>query len=216
MDAFNDWLLSLDSRPWYYLHVLWRNAFLDAVMPYVRNQFTWAPWYLFLLVFMPYNFGRRGWIWLVGFLICFALGDTISGGLIKPWIERVRPCNDLRLAEYVQLIVPRSSGWSFPSSHATNHFALGTFCAATFHHRMKWFWPIPLIWALSVGYAQIYVGVHFPIDVLVGSLLGALIGVLVAKIYNRLWSLAVQNPGSDPSADIPVAAGSDITSSKDH
>jgi undecaprenyl-diphosphatase len=183
-------LESLDFRFWFYLHSAWRSPFLDAVMPYVRNQFTWAPLYLFLLFFMPYNFGKRGWIWLIGFLLCFALGDSISGGLLKPILHRVRPCNDPRLADYLHLIVPRSSGWGFPSSHATNHFALGTFAAVTLHGRLKWFWPIPMIWALAVGYAQVYVGVHFPFDVLAGSLLGALLGLLVAVLYNRRWLLS--------------------------
>lgn len=190
MGQFHAWLDSLDLKLWYYLHAIWRNAFLDAVMPYIRNQFTWAPVYLFLLIFMPYNFGRRGWIWLVGFLMCFALGDIISGALLKPWIARVRPCNDPRFAELLHLIVPRSSGWGFPSSHATNHFALGTFAAVTLHGRLRWFWPIPMIWALAVGYAQVYVGVHFPMDVFAGSLLGAAIGLLIALIYNRRWILS--------------------------
>ena len=186
------WLESLDIQFWFYLHSAWRSPFLDAVMPYVRNQFTWAPLYLFLLVFMPYNFGKRGWIWLIGFLLCFALGDIISGGILKPlpYIQRVRPCNDPRLTEYLHLIVPRSSGWSFPSSHATNHFALGTFAAVTLHGRLKWLWPIPMLWALAVGYAQVYVGVHFPFDVVAGSALGAVIGLFVATLYNKRWLLS--------------------------
>lgn len=182
-------LESLDFQLWYFLHAQWRSGFLDAVMPYVRNQFTWAPLYLFVLVFMPWNFGVRGWIWLLGFLLCFAFGDSISGALIKPLAQRVRPCNDPRFAELVQLIVPRSSGWSFPSSHATNHFALGTFAAVTLHGRLSWFWPIPMLWALAVGYAQVYVGVHFPFDVVAGAALGSLIGLIVAMIYNRRWLL---------------------------
>jgi membrane-associated phospholipid phosphatase len=189
MNEFRDWLFGLDMTPWFYLHVRWRSEALDALMPYMRNQFFWAPWYLFLLIFMPANFGKRGWIWLAGFLLCFALGDISSGHFLKHWIERVRPCNDPRLAQYVHLIVPRSSGWSFPSSHAANHFALGTFCAVTFHHRLKWFWPVPVFWALIVGYAQVYVGVHYPMDVLGGALLGGLIGIVVAWVFHQRWTL---------------------------
>jgi undecaprenyl-diphosphatase len=190
LKSLDTWIVGADFQAWYYLHAVWRSEFLDAIMPYVRNQFTWAPLYLFLLVFMPANFGKRGWIWCLGFILCFALGDTISGGMIKPLMHRVRPCNDPRLQEYVHLIVPRSTGWSFPSSHATNHFALGTFSAITMHGRLKWFWPIPITWALAIGYAQVYVGVHFPFDVLAGCLLGAIVGVLVAKLYGHRWSLA--------------------------
>jgi len=182
-------LISLDFNSWFILHAEWRSPFLDAVMPYIRNQFTWAPLYLFLLVFMPYNFGTRGWIWLLGFILCFALGDSISASVIKPIVQRVRPCNDPRFLEMLHLLVPRSSGYSFPSSHAANHFALATFAAITLHGRLKWFWPIPVIWALAVGYAQIYVGVHFPLDVVGGGMLGVLIGLLVAALYNKRWLL---------------------------
>ncbi len=190
MKGLHDWLVAQDFAAWYRLHALWRNEALDLIMPFIRNQFFWAPLYLFLLVLLPYNFGRRGWIWLGAFLLCFALGDFISGSILKPLIHRVRPCNDPRLADYLQLIVPRSSGWSFPSSHAANHFALGTFCAVTFHHRLKWLWILPMGWALSVGYAQIYVGVHFPLDVAAGAALGAAIGWGIAWLFNRKWHLS--------------------------
>ncbi len=190
MHEFTDWLFDLDRGPWFALHVNWRSPLLDAVMPYIRNQFLWAPLYLFLLIMLPLNFGKRGWIWLLGFLLCFALADISSGHFLKHWIQRVRPCNEPLLAQYVHLIVPRSSGWSFPSSHAANHFALGTFCAVTFHHRLRWLWPLPMLWALAVGYAQIYVGVHYPADVLGGALLGCLIGAGVALAFNRKWRLA--------------------------
>lgn len=169
---------------------MWRSSFLDAVTPYLRNQFFWAPLYLFLLFFLPFNYGRRGWIWLAGFILCFAIGDSVSASIIKPLVHRLRPCNDPRLADYLQLLVPRSSGPSFPSSHATNHFALGTFWAATFHHRLKWFWPVPMLWAVIVGYSQVYVGVHFPLDVAAGAALGAGIGWGVAFFFNKKWHLS--------------------------
>lgn len=189
MNSLCGWLSEVDHEIWRYLHVAWRSDMLDAVMPYFRNQFTWAPLYLFLLIFMPANFGKRGWLWCIGFLLCFALADMISGSLIKPLVQRVRPCNDPRFMQMVHLIVPRSSGWSFPSSHAANHFALGAFSAATLHGRLRWFWPIPICWAFVVSYAQVYVGVHWPMDVIAGGLLGVSIGFLVAKIFHRKWSL---------------------------
>ncbi len=190
MNGLHRWPLSLDYELWGYLHASWRNSFLDAVMPYVRNQFTWAPLYLFLTFFMPYNWGRRGALWCLGFILCFAIADYLSGSLLKPWIGRVRPCNDPRFAQMVHLIVPRSSGWSFPSSHAANHFALGTFCAVTLHGRLRWLWPFPICWGFLVSYAQVYVGVHWPGDVVAGGLLGAGIGFGVAELFKWKWALA--------------------------
>lgn len=197
----HDWFVNTDFNIWYYLNCLWRNDFLDTIMPFIRNQYFWAPLYLFLLVFILYNYGAKGLAWCIGFLLCFAFGDLISGSVIKPLVGRMRPCTDPRLADYVQLIVPRSTGYSFPSSHATNHFAMGVFIAKTFHRRLKWLWPLPVFWALSVGYAQVYVGVHFPFDVLCGALLGSVIGLLVAKLYHRYFTLSLP-PGQRKTGDL--------------
>jgi undecaprenyl-diphosphatase len=187
---FPESLEPADFQIWFYLHHLLRGDVLDAVMPYLRNQYFWAPLYLFLLAFMAVNFGRRGLIWCAGFILCFALGDFISASVIKPLVQRTRPCNDLRLSAYLHLIVPRSTGYSFPSSHATNHFAMGTFSAITLNKAVRNIWSVPLLWGLLVSYAQVYVGVHFPFDVLAGALLGIIIGSLVARLYHYRFTLA--------------------------
>ena len=191
MQQLPEWFEQPDFKIWFYLNCLWRSPFLDTVMPFIRNQYFWAPLYLFLLVFIPYNFGWRGLAWCAGFLLCFALGDSISASVIKPLVQRTRPCNDPRLANIAQLIVPRSTGYSFPSSHAANHFAMGTFMTLTLARRIKKIWPIPLLWALTIAYAQVYVGVHFPFDVLFGGLLGIAVGSFLAWLYHRRFTLAL-------------------------
>ena len=174
-----------DLNAWFYLNVEWNNEFLDAVIPYVRNQFFWVPLYLFLAVFLLFHYGRKGLIWCVGFLLSFGLADFISASLIKPNVGRLRPCNTPELQDLVHLIVECGGGLSFPSSHATNHFALGTFMAITLGKPYPWVrWAGPL-WALLIGYSQVYVGVHFPGDVLFGGILGSLIGWGVGRVYNR-------------------------------
>ena len=178
-------LVQWDLNAWFYLNVEWNNAFLDAVIPYLRNQFFWVPLYLFLAVFLPFHYGRKGWTWFGGFLISFGLADFISASLIKPYVQRLRPCNTPELQNLVHLIVDCGSGLSFPSSHATNHFALATFTAVTLGKPYPWVrWAAPF-WALLVGYSQIYVGVHFPGDVVAGSLLGAFIGWMTGRLYNQ-------------------------------
>ncbi len=154
-------------------------------MPYFRNQYFWVPVYLFLFIFMPLNYRRRGWYWLGGFLVAFALADYTSASIIKPLAGRLRPCNTPDLQPYVHLLVGCGSGLSFPSSHAANHFAFAAFISGTLGRTYpgvrKWAW----IWAALVGYAQVYVGVHFPLDVAFGGLLGALLGGGVSRFYNR-------------------------------
>lgn len=188
LKSLHDLLIYWDFTAWYYLNTQWVNDFLDAVMPFIRNQWTWAPLYLFLLIFMPANYGRKGWMWCVFFLMAFAIGDYVSASIIKPYYIRLRPCNNPYLKDIVHLLVPCGSGLSFPSSHATNHFAMGIFSAVTLRKKARWIWPVAILWALSVGYAQIYVGVHYPGDVVVGGLLGSAVGLLIGYIYNKVYN----------------------------
>ncbi len=189
-----DILIYLDYTAWYYLNTVWRSPFLDAVIPFFRNQWTWAPLYLFLLLFILKNFGYRGLVWCLFFLITFALSDQLSAHLMKPIFMRLRPCNNPMLTGIVHIIVPCGSGYSFPSSHAANHFSLALFSAVTLQHFGKWIWYAALFWAVSVAYAQVYVGVHFPMDVACGALLGTLVGILTGKIFFLKFHLAVPLP----------------------
>ena len=127
MSSFRAWLRDADLAAWRVLHGEWRAGWLDALMPFVRNQFFWAPLYLFFLVFMLRGYGRRGLVWCLGYVVTFGLCDFISASLIKPWIHRTRPCNNTALADVLHIIVPCGSGYSFPSSHAANHFGMAAF-----------------------------------------------------------------------------------------
>ncbi len=183
----------LDFIAWHYLNNIWTNSFLDTVVPYLRNQWTWAPLYLFLLVFMYMNYGNRGLLWCLFFLITFGLSDQLSAHLLKELFKRTRPCNDPQWLGIVHIIVPCGSGYSFPSSHAANHFSLGIFSALTLKHLGKWIMPVALVWAASVAYAQVYVGVHYPLDVFCGGILGVCVGILTAHIFKMKISLAKTN-----------------------
>ncbi len=190
IDKLYELFLQVDYYVWYRLNALWHHEFLDAIIPYFRNQWTWAPLYLFLLIFMPLNYKRKGLMWLVFFLLTFAIGDYISASVLKPYFHRIRPCNNGYLYHVVHNVVPCGSGYSFPSSHATNHFALAIFMGHTLKHYGKWIWALALTWAALIAYAQVYVGVHFPGDVFVGGLIGWGTGYLTSRIYNRVYGLA--------------------------
>ena len=184
-----DKLLSWDHMAWYYVNFQWRSPALDLIMPFLRNQWFWAPLYFFLLLFMPLKFSKKGWLWCLLFFISFVISDQVSAALLKPYFQRLRPCNNPALASIVHIIVPCGSGYSFPSSHAANHFSMGIFSATTLGYRYKWVWPVALLWAIAVCYAQVYVGVHFPADVVCGALIGTLAGSLTGRIYKRYFPL---------------------------
>ena len=69
MQSLRDHILYWDYSIWYYMNTEWHNSFLDFVVPFLRNQWTWTPLYLFLAIFIPRNFGKRGWFWCVGFIV---------------------------------------------------------------------------------------------------------------------------------------------------
>ncbi len=193
LKRLHDIVVSCDHHIWYYMNTQWHNAFFDAVVPCLRNPLFWAPLYVFMAIFMPVKFRKNGWIWCLVFLISFALSDQISVNVIKPYFHRVRPCNNPYLSHVIHLLVECGSGYSFPSAHAANHFSMGVFAAVTLGKVAKWVVPVAIIWALLVSFAQVYVGVHFPLDVTCGGLLGATIGIITGKLFNRYFSLVKEN-----------------------
>ena len=184
-----DKLLYYDQVAWYYVNYLWRNPVFDLVLPFMRNQWFWVPLYFFLLLYMPFEYRKKGWLWCLGFLTAFIISDQLSAGLLKPYFHRLRPCNNPALSSVIHLMVPCGGLYGFPSSHAANHFSIGIFAAVTLGGRYGWVWPAAIVWAAVVSYSQVYVGVHYPLDVTVGGLIGVTSGLLTGKLFNRFFVL---------------------------
>ncbi len=176
-------LVQIDVWLFHLINVDWQNDWLDQLMPIWRNKYFWGPLYLFLISFVLINYPKKGWIWLLALMLCITLGDTVSSKIIKKSVKRLRPCHSTNFQPDYHLGVVCGSGYSFPSSHATNHFAVALFIILTLGTSFKWI-RIPLfLWAASIAYGQVYVGVHYPFDVLFGTLLGIGIGTLVAFLF---------------------------------
>lgn len=162
------------------------NPVFDAVLPYFRDSVFWAPLYIFILVFIIVNYGKKGWWWSVAFLCTVAIADMVGTRVFKDGFERLRPCQDPDFYMYVRLLLKRCSGsYSFISNHAANHFGLATFISLTFYSTFKRWVYLIYLWAIFIAYAQVYVGVHYPLDVLGGAGLGVLAGLLTAWIFNN-------------------------------
>lgn len=166
---WDKWLFGL-------LNGTWHHRFLDFVLPYCREKTTWIPLYLYLvfIVFKENGIKALGFLILVGITLFFS--DQISSEWVKKSVERLRPCNDETLIGVRLLLENCGSGFSFTSSHACNHFALAMQLFLLF--RKTWqtkYYVLLFCWAGLIGYAQIYVGVHYPIDILGGAILGCLI-----------------------------------------
>jgi len=160
-------------------------ALLDGIMPVYRDKRTWLPLYALLLFGLWRGYQRKGLLVALGAGVSVGLADGISSSLIKPAVGRLRPCRTESLQAFIRDIIDCGPGLSFPSSHAANHMALSVFLFVLFYRRFPKAAVLGLCWGLSIGYAQVYVGLHFPLDVLAGSALGTLIGWSVARLF--LW-----------------------------
>lgn len=170
----------------------WANSLFDAVMPFLRNSLNWVPLYLFVLLFVLVNFKIKGLWWIVFFLTTVALTDMTGTYVFKHGFERLRPCSDPNFTDHVRLLLKQcAGGYSFISNHAANHFGMAIFFFITFRHLLKkWAW-IGLLWAAAIAYAQVYVGVHYPLDVFAGALLGIAFGISTGTIFNKRFGFVI-------------------------
>lgn len=164
----------------------------DGLLPWLRNAVFWAPLYLFILVFMLLNFGKKGLIWSITFLCTVAITDLVGAKVFKEGFERLRPCSDPAFSASVRLLLRNcSDSFSFVSNHAANHFGIATFAFFTFRGVFKKWTYLAFAWALLIGYAQVYVGVHYPLDIVGGALLGMIVGSFTAWMFHlKCGSLA--------------------------
>ncbi len=167
------------------------NELFDWVLPLFREKWFWAPLYLFIGAFSWMNFGKKGWIIVLGLVATTGLADFTSSTLVKKNVQRIRPCNDPALVDKVHLRTHCGAGYSFTSSHAANHFAAAVFLIGVFGRLSRWVRPVALIWAGAIAFSQVYVGVHYPGDVVCGALLGVAIGWWGSATFRRLGISAV-------------------------
>lgn len=141
---------------------------------------------------MILNFRKKALWWIVYFIVTVSLMDTVGNKLIKQTVQRLRPCNDPDMIASLVLRVPNcGTGYSFISNHAANHFAMAMFAFLTIGAIAgTWRWLF-FVWAFSIGWAQIYVGVHYPSDVLAGALAGLLVGGAMGHTFNKRHQLRI-------------------------
>ena len=189
-------LVHIDQQLFLIINRILSNAFFDGIMPLLRNKYFWAPLYLFLLSYLVLNFRINSIVIMIFAVLTVYLSDGFSSSIIKPIFERVRPCHHLEIKEQMNLLVTCGSGYSFISSHATNHFAIAIFISSVLRN-FRWILPAAIVWAGAISYAQVYVGVHFPADVIAGAILGSTIGWLAGKYCYK--SVISFNDTSSPS-----------------
>lgn len=161
---------------------------LDEIMWWISDRYIWTPLYLalFYLTYKKYNL-KAVFIALLLIGIMIFIADKSSVYLFKEAFKRYRPCHNHEIAQLVHTVKNYCGGlYGFVSSHATNTFALAVFYSMVFYKRLWYISPVLLLWAAIGSYSRIYLGVHYPSDVLVGALFGSLMGYLMGKAFNKI------------------------------
>ena len=182
-------LEEFDEQLFVFIHNKMTDPSLDGVMLLLRNALTWVPLYAFMLYWIIRYGKKYAWQFILFTVLVFAITDYSSASLLKSWIGRLRPCWNPDLQPYLRNLVGCGGQYGMPSSHAANHFGLAAFWFWTIRRikgqRWIWLW----VWAFAICYAQVYVGKHYPFDIIAGAFLGYATGTLFARIF-ELWQFA--------------------------
>lgn len=180
-------LLHLDYELFQFINQEWTNQVLDVVMPFLREKKNWISLYIVVAILFMYKFHwKRGILAILLTVAAIGISDTLSSKIIKPSVERPRPCHENSAVDSGRLLITCGGGYSFTSSHATNHFAIAVFLGLVLVPLFRFSLGLFIAWAGSIAYAQVYVGVHYPSDVVAGAIIGSVIGYAIFRVYTYI------------------------------
>lgn len=179
-----DILIQLDTQLFHLINSGLSNPFFNSIMPFITDLKNWYITYVILFIYLFWKGGKNGRIAAFTLILIIILSDQTSSIFLKELIGRLRPCWTL---DNINLLVSCGAGKSFPSSHAVNSIATAT--------TLSFFYPqykLPYyIIAIIICFSRVYVGVHYPSDVLAGGLLGFLIASMIL-FFVRLYYFPIK------------------------
>lgn len=169
------------------------TAFMDEAMALITGKWIWIPFYLILIEMLFKKLRPKyALLTLLAVILAIVMTDQICASVIRPFVGRLRPCNPENpiygMITLVKEIHP--GGYSWPSCHAANTFALATLLSCVMRSRK--FTAMIFIWATIVSISRLYCGVHYPTDILCGAAFGSVIGYLSLEVVSRLYTALPQ------------------------
>lgn len=166
------------------------RSWLDALMVTVSNRWVWIPLYVVLAGLIYWKRGKGELLWALMIAIpVFLVADQLASGILKPLVARPRPCHE----QHLQVLL-WNGGWrcggpyGFASSHASNFFALATYLGWLLRGKVRFAWPFLIMVAAIVSVSRVYLGVHYPTDVLAGATIGGasgMLGIVLFRLASR-------------------------------
>jgi len=197
-----DFIISLDKAIFLFLNGL-HSPFFDNFMFNYSEKLVWVGLYIALIFVFVKNYGKQSlWI-IIALILCVTIADQIASGILKDTVQRLRPSRNPDLEGLVHLVKDYKGGkYGFASSHAANSFALATLSALFLRNRF--FILLIMVWAVINSYSRIYLGVHYPLDILAGIFIGAGISFLLYFIYGKIFKKFQQKTISNKITLIPA------------
>ena len=181
-----DTLSNLDSNLFLFLNGL-HTDWLDKVMIAITQMWIWVPLYLLLILLIVKQYGKRCWWIFLAVALVVLCSDQLSAHVCKPLFHRLRPCYNADLQDLIYLPKGMAGGkYGFVSSHAANTFAVAAFLTSALRKKWGWIGVVLYSWAFISSYSRIYLGFHYPGDIICGALLGILIGLILWKVFQQV------------------------------
>lgn len=172
-------LLNADKFLFYFVNKTLANPLTDKLMPFITERDNWFIFYILIWIYLFFFGGRKGKVSAVLILILILITDQFSDNIVKPFIHRIRPCNEL---SGVHLLTGCTESFSFPSNHAVNNFA-AAYMFSHFYPKVKY---LLYIGALIVASSRVFCGVHYPSDIIGGAFIGIIFAFALIYVWNIL------------------------------